>query len=168
MAGKVRPASKSAAKVSSKQSHTTASSLGADETKVKRLELKLDSRTLKADPTSDHLFFSRLTAAPDPPSICPDLAPPRSEQPLATRQQVCRREMEWYQKGKRKRRGRVEGVASDAARVADAGGGAAALGFLQVARLLALIVTYQQGEVIVGGGYRYWVRPCTKAAKSCE
>ncbi|CAG7911144.1 unnamed protein product [Brassica rapa] len=76
--------SKSAAKVSSKQSHATASSLGADETKVKRLELKLDSRTLKADPTSDHLFFSRLTAAPDPPSICPDLAPPRSEQPLAT------------------------------------------------------------------------------------
>ena len=43
--------------------------------------------------------------------------------------------MEWYQKGKRKRRGRVEGVASDAASVADAGGGAAALGFLQVTRV---------------------------------
>ncbi|KAF3590621.1 hypothetical protein DY000_02020933 [Brassica cretica] len=55
MAGKVRPASKFATKV----------------------------RTLKADPTSDHLF-TRLTAAPDPPSICPDLVPPRSEQPLAT------------------------------------------------------------------------------------
>ena len=39
MAGKVRPASKFATKVSSKQSRATASSLVADETKVKRLEL---------------------------------------------------------------------------------------------------------------------------------
>ncbi|WZZ26171.1 hypothetical protein YC2023_009572 [Brassica napus] len=46
--------------------------------------------------------------------------------------------MEWYQKGKRKRRGRVEGVASDAASVADAGGGAAALGFLQLRRISRL------------------------------
>ncbi|CAN7076383.1 unnamed protein product [Brassica oleracea var. botrytis] len=52
-----------------------------DQSKTARTEL--DSRTLKADPTSDHLF-TRLTAAPDPPSICPDLVPPRSEQPLAT------------------------------------------------------------------------------------
>ncbi|CAF1952149.1 BnaCnng47220D [Brassica napus] len=52
-----------------------------DQSKTARTEL--DSRILKADPTSDHLF-TRLTAAPDPPSICPDLVPPRSEQPLAT------------------------------------------------------------------------------------
>ncbi|KAG2248351.1 hypothetical protein Bca52824_087979 [Brassica carinata] len=67
MVSKVRPASKSASKVSSKQSRATASSLGADETKVKL----------------DHLF-TRLTAAPDLLSICPDLAPPRPEQTLAT------------------------------------------------------------------------------------
>ncbi|KAL0688744.1 hypothetical protein Bca4012_088421 [Brassica carinata] len=52
-----------------------------DQSKTARTEL--DSRTLKADPTSDHLF-TRLTAAPDLLSICPDLAPPRPEQTLAT------------------------------------------------------------------------------------
>ncbi|KAH0942327.1 LOW QUALITY PROTEIN: hypothetical protein HID58_001964 [Brassica napus] len=95
-----------------------------DQSKTARTEL--DSRTLKVEPTSDHLF-TRLTAAPDPPSICPDLAPPRSKQPLATVKLTRDRKYVaegWN--GKRKRRGRVEGVASDAASVADAGGGAAA------------------------------------------
>ncbi|WZZ70367.1 LOW QUALITY PROTEIN: hypothetical protein YC2023_081737 [Brassica napus] len=80
MAGKIRPASKFATKQTVTR-HRLFTGSRRDQSKTARTEL--DSRTLKADPTSDHLF-TRLTAAPDPPSICPDLVPPRSEQPLAT------------------------------------------------------------------------------------
>ncbi|KAF2543738.1 hypothetical protein F2Q68_00032136 [Brassica cretica] len=65
-ASKVRPASRSAVKVSSNNSH--APPLLHWETKVRWFEPNSDSRTLKADATSDHLF-AQLADALDPPSI---------------------------------------------------------------------------------------------------